>query len=160
MHIKKFSNGGKNSGEKNDSWFKKSGTRFNKLRLKRAEKKLEKTYEKHGDSVEAAEKSARAVKKVFKAEDRVAKIKALEGTDDRRRDEKKKKKKYKTPKPPRNRRRRGNRTGGGIKLPTVRFAGQNSPKQNAIDFGEQMQKGKKRASKKAGCFGKNHAHCK
>lgn len=145
-HVKSMRNGGRL--ESKDKRSKKSDTALNRLRLKRAQKNYKKKTEKYGSVSEAAETGPRAVKKVTKAEDRLKRRAAIAGRDPEATVQKAAKSKTtKAPKAPKKK---------PAKLPSVKFAGKSSgSKKGGAQFNEAREKGRLRASKKAGCYGRN-----
>lgn len=145
-HVKSMRNGGKL--ERDDRRSKKSNTALNELRLKAAQKNYKKKSEKYGSVSEAAEKGPRALKKVTKAEDRLKKIAAISGRDPEATAKKTSSSRAPRPSSPPKRK--------PAKLPEVRRAGSSSgARKGGAQFNEAREKGRLRASKKAGCYGRN-----
>lgn len=139
-----FENGGKI--EKKDKRSKKSTTAINKARLRAASRNLKRKTEKYGTISEAAEKGSKAVRKVTAAEDRKKRVAALAGRDP----QEGKKPRSKSPRAsaPSSKPKRP-------KAPKVKFAGGASSRKAGGQFNEARMKGRLRASKKAGCYGRN-----
>ena len=145
-HMKTMRNGGKL--ERQDKRSKKSDTALNKLRLKAAQKNYKKKTEKYGSISEAAETGPKAVKRVTKAEDRLKKRAAIAGRDPESTVQKTSSSRRPKPSSPPKRK--------PAKLPEVRRAGSSSgARKAAAQFNEAREKGRLRASKKAGCYGRN-----
>lgn len=142
--ISSFANGGKI--EKKDKRSKRSTTAINKARLRAASRNLKRKTDKYGSLSEAAEKGSKAVRKVAAAEDRKKRVAALAGRDPQEskqpqsRRPKAKSPSVKTKRP---------------KAPKVKFAGSSRPGKGGKQFNEARMKGRLRASKKAGCYGRN-----
>lgn len=132
--------------EKKDKRSKRSDTVLNKARLRAAKKNLKKQEDKYGSVSEAAEKGSKAVRKVTKAKDRVKKVAALAGRDPESSNKKPKSKAPRVSAPSSKSKK--------PKAPSVKFAKSPSSKKRGAQFNEARSKGRMRASKKAGCYGR------
>lgn len=130
--------------EKKDKRSKRSDTLINKARLRSANKNLKKQTKKYGTVSEAAEKGSKAVRKVTSAQDRVKRVAALAGRDPQASNTKTYRPKAKPPAAKKK-----------ASAPKVKFAGSSKPGKGGNQFNDARMKGRLRASKKAGCYGRS-----